>query len=269
MISNSIKQFRKQREAKSRPTNEASFKTKQRLGRAQREIADTSYRLAQEDRAYQESAEKTKGPGQKINSWADEIDALRAERAAASEATLEIGPLGSYSSTGEAPTMRPQSQILNKGEDGRLAAENYLGAPIEQIDWEMLVRASYAESTNNPEEQAATMSVMLNRVKSGKYPDSIKAVLEQPNQFQAVTGTANDPGPSARFTSFGDKNMASFETGSAPLLNNFLEQNWMNFTAADPAAYKEGTDIDFMEKVSKAQGSMQIGGTLFGTVGNK
>ena len=165
--------------------------------------------------------------------------------------------------------MRPQSQILNKGEEGRLAAENYLGSAIEQTDWEMLVRATYAESTSNPEEQAAVMSVMLNRVKSKKYPNSIKGVLNAPNQFQAVTGTSNDPGPSSMFLSFGDKDMASFESSAAPLLNNFLKQDWLNFTAADPAAYGAGTNKNFMKDVSSAQGSMQIGGTLFGTVGNK
>lgn len=269
MISNSIKQFRKQREMKSRVSSDTRAKTKQRIGLAQRQIADTSYKVEQEGRAQQASIEEAKGPGEKVNAWVDEIDALKAERAEKSKATDGSLSLGSYSSTGQEPTVRPQSQILNKGEEGRLAAENYLGKPIEQTDWEMLVRATYAESTSDPEEQAAVMSVMLNRVKSKGYPDSVKGVLNQRNQFQAVTGTANDPGPSSMFTSFGDKNMAAFESKSAPLLNNFLKQNWLNFTANNKAAYGPGTDVNFIKDVSKAQGSMVIGGTVFGTVGKK
>lgn len=89
MISNSIKQFRKQRESRGRASEGSRSKTKQRLGLAQRQIADTSYRVEQEGRAQQASIEEAKGPGQKINSWADEIDALRSERA-----TLALGSSG-------------------------------------------------------------------------------------------------------------------------------------------------------------------------------
>lgn len=266
MISNSIKQFRAQRASKGKySSSNNTSDTKSRLGLASRKIANSAYKAEQEQLDYDER-QADNSPARKVNAWADEIDALRAERATADETPSE--PLGSYFSTGE-ESLRPKSRILNKGEEGRLAAENYLGKPLEQTDWEMLVRATYAESTSDPEERAAVMSVMLNRVKSKGYPNSVKGVLNQKNQFQAVTGTANDPGPSSMFTSFGDKDMAAFESGSAPLLNNFAKQGWLNFTAANKAAYGPGTNVNFIKDVSKSQGSMRIGGTVFGTVGNK
>lgn len=268
MISNSIKQFRAQRSAKSKYSSKDTGSTKQRLGLARRQIANSTYEDEQEARAYQASQQEAQGPSAKVNTWMDTIEELREERRKTS-GNSDVAPLGSYSSTGEPPTMRPKSQILNMGADGRAAAENYLGSKLEQTDWEMLVRATYAETSSNPEEKAAAMSVMLNRVKSKRYPDTIKGVLNQRNQFQAVTGTSKNPGPSDMFLSFGDKNMATFESESAPLLNNFLKNNWLNFTAADPKAYGEGTDISFRDSVNSSEGSRQIGGTFFGTVRNK
>ena len=149
---------------------------------------------------------------------------------------------------------------------GRSAAEEYLGRGMSDEEWEMLARTTYAEATNNPEEQAAIMSVILNRAKSEQYPDSIVDVVNQPNQFQAVTGTANNRRPSPRFQAFNDDILAIFEEKVTPRLGNYMSQNWLNFTASNPAAYGEGTNIGFMDDVSESEGSAQIGGTLFGTV---
>lgn len=149
---------------------------------------------------------------------------------------------------------------------GRSAAEQYLGRAMSDEEWEMLARTTYAEATNNPEEQAAIMSVILNRAKSESYPDSIVDVVNQPNQFQAVTGTARNRRPSPRFQAFNDEVLSTFEEKVTPRLNNYADQNWLNFTASNPAAYGEGTNIGFMDDVSQSEGSAQIGGTLFGTV---
>ena len=167
---------------------------------------------------------------------------------------------------------RPVSRPLPVGEGisgdvgGRSAAESYLGRKMDDKEWEMLIRATHAEATEDARERAGVMSVILNRVKSGRYPNTITEVLMQPNQFQAVTGTENNPKPNSRYNSVNSSVISQFQEEVAPLLSDFADKNWLNFTAGNPDAYKEGTDIGFMEQVKQAQGSMQIGGTIFGTV---
>lgn len=167
---------------------------------------------------------------------------------------------------------RPMSRPLPVGEGisgnvgGRSAAESYLGRKMDDKEWEMLIRATHAEATGDARERAAVMSVILNRVKARNYPNTITGVLMADNQFQAVTGTKNDPNPSPRYNSVNSTVISQFQDEVAPLLSDFADKNWLNFTAGNPDAYKEGTDIGFMEQVKQAQGSMQIGGTIFGTV---
>jgi hypothetical protein len=149
---------------------------------------------------------------------------------------------------------------------GRSAAEAYLGRSMDDKEWEMLLRATHAEATGDARERAGVMSVILNRVKSDNYPNTITDVLMQQNQFQAVTGTKNDPNPSSRFRGVNSGVISQFRDEVAPLLSEFADKNWLNFTAGNPDAYGPGTDISFLDKVKNAQGSMQIGGTIFGTV---
>jgi hypothetical protein len=168
--------------------------------------------------------------------------------------------------------VRPVSRPLPVGEGisgdvgGRSAAESYLGRSMNDQEWEMLIRATHAEATGDARERAAVMSVILNRVKSEGYPDTVTEVLMQQNQFQAVTGTAQDPNPSPRYNSINSNVIEQFGTQVAPLLSEFADKNWLNFTAGDPDAYGPGTNPDFLEEVLGAQGSMRIGGTIFGTV---
>ncbi len=182
-------------------------------------------------------------------------------------------PLEEESTTGamtEAmrPVARPRAMGTGISGDvgGRSAAEEYLGRSVSDQEWEMLVRATYAEATDDPQEQAAVMSVVLNRVKAENYPNSIVDVLNQDNQFQAVTGTSKNPGPSSRYRMLSDGVLSKFETEVTPLLSNFQDKGWLNFTAGNPAAYGEGTDINFLDRVRNAKDSLQIGGTIFGTV---
>jgi hypothetical protein len=149
---------------------------------------------------------------------------------------------------------------------GRSAAEAYLGRAMDDKEWEMLLRATHAEATDDARERAGVMSVILNRVKADNYPDTITGVLMAENQFQAVTGTKDDPNPNSRFKSINSGVISQFRDEVAPLLGEFADKNWLNFTAGNPDAYGPGTDIGFMEQVKNAQGSMQIGGTIFGTV---
>jgi hypothetical protein len=266
MIENSIQQFRAKRNASSKRVDTVSA-TKQRLGLAQRDIArseNETSRLLQRSAEVQEAAYN---PEEKISKWADEMDSLRAERVDRDQSTtnaLDMNPLASVR-----PAARWDGEKgMTGGAGGRAGAEEYLGRSMSDVEWEMLARTTYAESTSNPTEQAAVMSVILNRVKAEGYPDTIEGVVNAPNQFQAVTGTEQDPGPSSMYRSFDKSILAKFSSDVTPLLGNFQEQNWLNFTAGNSDAYGPGTNINFRDDVNNSEGSATIGGTIFGTVRN-
>ena len=144
--------------------------------------------------------------------------------------------------------------------------EEFIGQSISDEDMNMLVRATAAEASANASERAAVAGVILNRVKSPSYPNTISGVLNQKNQFQAVTGTKNDPGASRNFTNMSNQTGGQVVGAIIAGLPN-QTQGWLNFTAADPRAYGAGTNVGFMADVANADGSQRIGGTLFGTVG--
>ena len=94
--------------------------------------------------------------------------------------------------------------IAKKEEEERIAREKAEQAAREQAEREAreaYVRANqelmasiiYCEAGNQPYEgQVAVGAVIMNRVKSGSYPDSIEAVIYQSGQFgPAVTGWLN------------------------------------------------------------------------------
>ena len=94
--------------------------------------------------------------------------------------------------------------IAKKEEEERIAREKAEQAAREQAEREAreaYVRANqelmasiiYCEAGNQPYEgQVAVVAVIMNRVKSGSYPDSIEAVIYQSGQFgPAATGWLN------------------------------------------------------------------------------
>jgi hypothetical protein len=161
------------------------------------------------------------------------------------------------------------SAILS-GEEPELArrsAEEFLGRPMSDTEWNNLVAATVAESLpNSPQEQAAIMAVILNRVRSSQYPNTVTEVLLQRNQFQAVTGTSANPGPSSNFVNPNERQMASTIRGVNEYLGT-MDPSWLNFTSNISAAYGPGTNIGFRDDVTNSSGSRVIGGTVFGTVG--
>jgi len=271
MIENSIKQFRAQRNSRGRrDTFDTVSATKQRLGLAQREIARSENETSRSLQQMREATEAQYNPQESINTWDDEINSLRAERASRERSTtsaLDMSPISGTSSSRPA-TRWGEGQGRPGGAGGRVGAEEYLGRSMTDVEWDQLLRTTYAESSPNPREQAATMSVILNRVNGGKYGDTVTSVVEWPGQFQAVTGTKGNRGPSDMYKSFNNNgtDLSTFEESVTPLLTNFTEQNWQNFTANNPTAYGPGTNIDFLRQVRESQGSMVIGGTVFGTV---
>jgi hypothetical protein len=108
MIENSIQQFRAQRSSRKRvDTNSA---TKQRLGLAQRDIARSEDETSRSLQRAGEAQEAQYNPADSVNSWASEIEALRAERASNEQSTtgaLDMSPISGSSSGG---TPRPRSR---------------------------------------------------------------------------------------------------------------------------------------------------------------
>lgn len=170
--------------------------------------------------------------------------------------------------TNERLTNADVQEILGGEEpaQARQSAEEFLGRKMTDSEWNNLVAATVAESLpNSPQEQAGIMAVILNRVKSPAYPNTVNEVLLQPNQFQAVTGTRNNPGPVRNFTNPNERQIASTIRGVNQYLGT-MDQGWLNFTSNITAAYGPGTDISFRDRVRNSSGSRVIGGTVFGTV---
>jgi hypothetical protein len=146
----------------------------------------------------------------------------------------------------------------------RASAEEYLGRPMSDAEWDNLVAATVAESLpNSPKEQAYVMAVILNRTRNPGYPDNVIDVLNQPLQFQAVTGTPQNPTPSPSFTNPSRSQIASTIDGVTTYLDS-APQNWNNFTANNPAAYGPGTNIGFLYNMRRNGGNQVVGGTIFG-----
>jgi hypothetical protein len=143
--------------------------------------------------------------------------------------------------------------------DGKKQIEDYLGRQISSDEYDMLTRAVYSESSRNKDEYANVMAVILNRTR--KNGGSIIDTLLEKNQFQAVTGTANNPGPSSMFTRGPDvKSQAMINEGALSLSG--ISKNLDAFTAANRNAYGPGTNVGWLDKL-QARGGKQIGQTVF------
>jgi hypothetical protein len=154
------------------------------------------------------------------------------------------------------------AKVKGSVDDAKSSAESYLGRSIDDGEWDYLLRAVFAESSPNTREQAFIMGVILNRARSGKWGDSIIDVLNAKNQFQAVTGTRHDRGPSRNFKQGpSPRALNSIITGAIDILPR-VPRRFMNFTAASRAAYGKGTNVKFRDTLL-AKGGIQIGGTIF------
>jgi hypothetical protein len=110
MIENSIQQFRAKRRSASQRVNTGDA-TKQRLGLAQRKLARSEDETSRALERAGEAQEAQYNPSESINSWADSIDDLRAERASRETSTtgagVDMSPISNSSSGG---TPRPRSR---------------------------------------------------------------------------------------------------------------------------------------------------------------
>ena len=158
-------------------------------------------------------------------------------------------------------------------ESGRAAAEEYLGRSMSDTEWEYLVRTTAGETgqlagnkASTPEERANVAAVILNRVKSNSYPDTVEAVVKQDYQFAPVTGWS-DNGFKAQ-TNFLAPSQAQIDAVSCNIAQELGNVNsyHLNFTATNKSAYRgEGTKSGFIQDVANDSKSQIIGQHIFGT----
>lgn len=151
--------------------------------------------------------------------------------------------------------------------DARKAADTYLGRAISDLEWNWLVRATYAESGRDIKSYAMVMGTMLNHTK--RYAPNVKngiiVALQRRNAFQAVTGTAPDFKPSAGFESGPPSNvLRAIYVGAIKYLDQ-VSPNQMNFSAMDPRAYGPGTNIGWRDQQLATKGSSVQAGSVFNT----
>lgn len=157
------------------------------------------------------------------------------------------------------PAPSPTTPEKVSGGDARVNAEQYLGRSISDNEFDMLIRAAFAESSNNAQEYANVIAVILNRAR--KTDKTIFDVLMERDQFQAVTGTSKNPGPNPMYIQGpSGARLDSILKSTENLKDISTTQD--TFTAANRAAYKEGTNVGFLDKVL-ASGGKQIGQTVF------
>lgn len=154
---------------------------------------------------------------------------------------------------GQEPTYTPNAT------SARNSAEKYLGRSMSDTEWDELIRATSAESgaKSNLEEQARIMATILNRARDAN--ETIPETLRKKNAFQAVTGTEKSPGPSKQFTEGpSDERKNDIMSAAENILPDVPKQQ-KHFAAADPNAYKEGTNPKFKDSLKGGQS----GGTVF------
>lgn len=143
------------------------------------------------------------------------------------------------------------------------AADRYAGRTLSDNEWKELVKATHAEAGQKSQtESAMVMASIINRARDKNK--SIEQVLREPNQFQAVTGTKYNPGPSSAFAQGPGEKRAEQIYGAAANILEKVSKQQKDFTAASSAAYGAGTNIGYRNKMLSAGGSV-VGASIFNT----
>lgn len=148
----------------------------------------------------------------------------------------------------------------------KASAEKYLGRSISDKEWDQLIRATHAESGSktNVKEEGLILGTVLNRARAMGGEDSITKVLQQKNQFQAVTGTEQAPGPSEQYRAGPSSKRKESIIYAAKNVLPAVSRRQTQFTAASASAYGAGTNIGYRDKMISAGGQV-VGGTVFNT----
>ena len=171
----------------------------------------------------------------------------------------------------------PQTNFKASNDEARKTAEAYLGRSMSYAEWNNLVSLTNAESSTNQTERGWVMGIILNRTRDSFTPAGFKNakykfatlidIISQAWQFQPVTGTRGNPGPIPAFIAGPDARDAQSIYGSTTFLKD-VPRDWYYFTSNNPAAYKDGTNINFMyalrerTKLNPPTAKVQ-GGTIF------
>lgn len=104
-------------------------------------------------------------------------------------------------------------------EAARIAAEKAAAEAAAQADKELLASLIFCEAGNQPYEgQVAVGAVVMNRVKSGSYPDTISEVIYQSGQFTpAMTGWLDSVRANAGYTASAMQAAEEALAGSSPV----------------------------------------------------
>ena len=104
-------------------------------------------------------------------------------------------------------------------EAARIAAEKAAAEAAAQADRELLASLIFCEAGNQPYEgQGAVGAVVMNRVKSGAYPNTISEVIYQSGQFTpAMTGWLDSVRANAGYTASAMQAAEEALAGSSPV----------------------------------------------------
>jgi hypothetical protein len=179
---------------------------------------------------------------------------------------LSAGPIS-------APGTTAQTTFIATNDEARKAAEAYLGKPMSDDDWNNLVSLTNSESSPNQTERAWVMGVILNRTRIGFTPlgirnsrykfETVTDIINQPWQFQPVTGTRKAPGPDSKYINGPNTSAATSIYGAASKILKDVPKAFTQFTSNSPSAYKEGTNINYLYNLRSKPQSVIKGGTIF------
>lgn len=164
---------------------------------------------------------------------------------------------------GGAPNIIPEMPQATAKVDAvkmRQKIEQYYGKPINDREYDMLLRATHGESSAKkhvPEEHAMIMGTILNRAKSNK--NGIEGALMARYQFESVTGRTKgrfSPNPAYK-AGPSERRMQSIYDGVMGHLHNVSEKQ-KYFTS-------EGIKNKWRSKMIATMDTQVIAGTRFGT----
>jgi hypothetical protein len=126
------------------------------------------------------------------------------------------------------------TNFIGQNNEAKLVAEAYLGQTLTDSAWSELVAATFAEASDNQEEIASVMGVILNRVKQnfGNYGSTVYGQLRGQNQFEAVTG-AN----TSRFVKGPSPTYAPTIYGAVERLLPSVPRSYLYFTSANRSLF--------------------------------
>jgi hypothetical protein len=143
----------------------------------------------------------------------------------------------------------------------KAAAETYLGRSMTDKEFTDLISATFAEASAFQKERAYVAGVILNRARTNKQ--TIEQVLTRKNQFQSVTGTANNGHqPSPQFRNGPNQSSADSIYGAIVNILSEVPKTYLYFTAANLKAYGPGTNPGYITELAK-RGGIVIGQTIF------